>query len=257
MKVYLDYVFIINFFFDFLLLLSVSILLRRNIKLKKIVLGSIVGSLSTFLLFIKISSIELFIYKLVISILMIIITFSFKNIKYTIKNISYLYLVSIILGGSLYLINNQLAYNKEGLVFYHNGLSINIILIIIITPFIIYIYLKQHRELKTEYSNYYKINIKYKEKNYHLNAFLDTGNKLIDPITKIPIIIVKEKEIKNIDKYMIVPYTTITGKYLLKCIKADEIKINNEIVNKKVLLGLINNFKMEGVDCILNPLLLK
>lgn len=51
MKIYLDYVFFINFLFDFILLLGISLILKRNTRFFKIILGSIFGGLSTFVLF--------------------------------------------------------------------------------------------------------------------------------------------------------------------------------------------------------------
>lgn len=253
MKVYLDYVFFINFIFDFLLLLSVTIILKRNIKISKIVFGSLIGGLSIFSLFIKINSIQLFFLKLFISILMVVITFDFKNIYYTFKNLVFLYMSSMVLGGTLYFLNIQFSYNHEGLIFYHNGLSINVFVLILISPIIIHTYLNQLKELKINYSNYYKVDIKYKNKIIKLNAFLDTGNKLYDPITNIPIIVAKEKDFNNIDKFTLIPYSTINGSSVIKCIKPDEIKINNKIINRKVRIGLVKKIDMEGVGCILNP----
>lgn len=257
MKIYLDYVFLINFAFDFLLLLSVSIILRRNIKMKRILLGSLIGGISIFTLFIKLNNLELFLFKLLISIIMILITFSYKNIKYTLKNLVYLYMSSLILGGALYLFNIQFSYYHEGLVFYHNGLSINLIVLIILSPIIIYTYVRQALQLKNNYANYYKINIKYNNKLLKLNGFLDTGNKLTDPVTHIPIIIIEEKNIKEIKNFTLVPYNTIAGSSMLRCIKIDEIEINNKVVHKKVMLGLIKKLNMEGIDCILNPILVE
>ena len=85
MKIYLDKVFFLNFAFDFILLLTVSILLRRNVKIKKIMLGALIGGLSIFVLFIRVNSFELFLIKLLISIFMILISFGYKSIKYTCK----------------------------------------------------------------------------------------------------------------------------------------------------------------------------
>lgn len=257
MKVYLDYVFFLNFAFDFLLLLSVSIILRRNVKMKKIILGAFIGGISIFTLFIQLNTIELFFFKLIISILMILTTFSFKNIKYTLKNISYLYMSSMVLGGALYFLNIQFSYSHEGLVFYHNGLSINLIVLIIMSPIIIYTYVRQALNLKNNYSKYHKVNIEYHHKKLNLNAFLDTGNQLVDPITKYPIIIIEEKNLKNITDFMLVPYTTISGTSMLRCIKPDIVEIDGKIVEKKLLLGLIKNLNMEGIECILNPILME
>ena len=53
MKIYLDLLFFLNFGFDFILLLVVSIILRRNVSLTRIVLGGLIGGLSIFILFLK------------------------------------------------------------------------------------------------------------------------------------------------------------------------------------------------------------
>lgn len=257
MKVYLDYIFFINVMFDFLLLLSVTIVLKRNIKISKIILGALLGGISTFFLFLKINSLELFIFKFVISILMVLVTFSYKNFKYTLKNLSFLYMASMVLGGVLYFFNIQFSYNHEGLVFYHSGVSINLIIILILSPIIIYTYIKQCLNLKINYSKYSKVDIKYKGQTIKLTGFMDTGNKLVDPITNIPIIIVEEEYIKKIDNFMFVPYNTISGKSMLKCIKADEIKINDKKIDKKVLVGLTKNINMNEVNCILNSFLME
>lgn len=44
---------------------------------------------------------------------------------------------------------------------------------------------------------------------------------------------------------------------MLKCIKIDELEINNKSIKKTVMLGLIKNINMEGIDCILNPILME
>ena len=251
MKIYLDVIFILNFCFDFILLLSVSIILRRNISIKRLLLGSFIGGLSVFILFININSIELFLLKLLISIVMILLTFKYKNITYSIKNLGYLYMSSLILGGFLYFLNVEFSYKQEGLVFYHNGLSINFIVLIILSPLIIYIYIRQAKNLKNNYSLYHKVNIYYKNKIYKLNGYLDTGNNLKDPVTKKPILIIRENIIKKIDKYMLVPCTTINNNNLIKCFKVDKIEIDNYI-KKNVLVGIVENLNMEGIDCILN-----
>ena len=84
---------------------------------------------------------------------MILVTFKFKNIRYTLKNIVYLYITSIVLGGCLYLLNIEFSYKQVGLVFYHNGLSINFIVLILASPIILFIYVKQAINLKNNYSN--------------------------------------------------------------------------------------------------------
>lgn len=258
MKIYLDLVLFLNFAFDFLLLLSVSIILKRNIKINNIIIGSFIGSLSILLLFININSFTLFIFKIIISILMILTTFKYKNIRYFIKNISFFYMSSIILGGFLYLLNIEFSYKNKGLVFYHNGLSINFIFLLIISPIIIYIYIKECKSLKHNYNNYYKIDIYYKNEIKKINSFLDTGNKLVSPYNKSPVILVNKKIIKNIDdNYIYIPYSTVSGEGILKCIKVDKVIIEGIGKRENVLVGLTDNIKIDDVDCILNMKLLE
>ena len=68
MKLYLDLIFLLNIWFDFLLLLSVAWLLKRNIKIKRIFIGSLIGGVTIFILFINLGEIELFFFKIIVSI---------------------------------------------------------------------------------------------------------------------------------------------------------------------------------------------
>lgn len=258
MKIYLDTIFLLNFSFDFLLLLVVNIILRRNISVKRMICGAIFGGLSIFLLFIKINNFILFFFKILISIIMILITFKYKNKEYFIKNFIFLYSSSMILGGFLYFLNTQFSYKQEGLVFYHDGLSINFIFLIIFSPIILYIYVRQGIELKTNYSNYYKVKIYIQDEILNVVGFLDTGNKLMDPYTKKPIIIINEKLLKKINyKIYIVPINTIKEEGFLKCTKIKKIEIEGIGERKNVVLGLTNKLQMEGIDCILHSILLE
>ena len=63
MKIYVDLIILLNFFLDFLLLLSVSLILRRNTKIYKLLIGAFLGGISVLSLFIKMSPFELFILK--------------------------------------------------------------------------------------------------------------------------------------------------------------------------------------------------
>ena len=53
MIIYIDVVIILNIFLDFLLLMSVSVILTRNVRFYRIIIGSIIGGGTTFLLFIN------------------------------------------------------------------------------------------------------------------------------------------------------------------------------------------------------------
>lgn len=255
MKVYVDVIFFINTFFDFILLLSVSLILRRKVKLYRLILGALTGGISIFFLFFKINSLTLFLLKILIAILMVIMSFNYRDFLYTLKNFLYLYIVSIVLGGALYFLNLEFSYKNNGLIFYHKGISINIIIILIISPILLFLYVKEMKSLKNNYSKYYDVEIYIKNENIVLKGFLDSGNNLLDPYKNRPIIIAYCKSIEKYitkEKELIVPYNTMNGSCILKCIKPKKVIINgNEY--RDILLGISNEkIYIDGIDCILN-----
>jgi len=248
MKIYLDLLFILNFIYDFLLLLTVYITLKRNISLKRIVFGALIGALSTFIILIPINKYLLFILKIITSLIMIIITYKFKDIKYFFNNIVYLYMCSVILAGFLYFL--KLEFNN---MCYLISLSI--------APLILYLYVKEQRELKKIVNYYKKVIITLKNnKIIELNGFVDSGNKLKDPITNKYIILVNKKIIKgiyNIRSPMYVPIKTVNKNSLLECIPVNKIEIDSKTYNN-YLLGLSDTFTgFDGVECLLNYHLLE
>ena len=227
MKIYIEEVFILNFLLDFMILYGTKRILKRNNKLIRVVIGSIVGSFTTFLLFINISNLVLLILKLLVSILLIVITFGFRNIF---KNLIYFYLLSIIIGGSAYLLN------------------INNVFFLVISSFIVIIILiKEFLSYKEIFSNKYLVTIIIDKKKYLLEGFIDTGNRLIDPISKKNIVLVNLK-IES-DKYVYVPYKALNTTGVIKCIKPDKLIIGDKEFD--CLIGISKDrFELEE-NCIL------
>ena len=248
MKIYLDLVFLLNFFFDFILLFATSKVLKNIIKLKRLLLGSLVASTSIFLLFIELNSLSLFFLKLIISFFIILVTYGKRNF---LKNISYFYLISIILGGTLYLLNISFNYKNKGILFINNGLSINLILTIIVTPIIIFSYVKEVLLYKNTYGNIYEVVISMNNKKYRLKALLDTGNQLVDPYKKRSVILINNNINIEEDNYILVPFKALNTKGLIKCFKPTSVTIGNkEFTN--CLIGLSKDtFSLNDIDCIL------
>lgn len=243
MIVYIDLVCIINFIYDFLILLTVSFTLKRNRKIYYYILSSLIGVLSIFLLFLKINNIVLFLLKILISVIMIIVAFGYKSIKYTISNIIYFYMTSIILAGFLYLIKGN-----------SSNFNLNYIVFLIIGPIILFIYYKSNKKLKNTYSDYYKIKIVFDNIEYNLVSFYDNGNNLKEPISRKSIIIVgnnRLEKIYNIRSPVYVPVITVKGTHLMKCFKPSYIILND----KKIYNYLIGESSIkfsDGVECLLN-----
>ena len=197
MRVYLDIIFIINFIFDFISLLGTSIVLKRNTKFLRIIIGSLLGELSVLSIFIRFNTIELVLFKIVLSILINIVTFKFNNIRYFCMNIYYFYLIELGLGGLLYMFKNSFNYN--------------IIFELLIGIVFIYVFIKNIKKLKNNYNKYFSIRLDINNNTYKLNAFLDTGNKLKDPYKKRPIILMNNNYLEKNDINKIIVVTGSTG----------------------------------------------
>ena len=250
--VYVELLVVQDLIYNYIILLGVSILLTRITNFKKIFLSSVIGTIPLIFLSLDINNGLKFLIYFTFSIIMSLITFHYKDIVYTIKNIVYMYLISIFIAGGINLININILPNIDSYL-------LNVFLLILIAPILSFIYIRSITNFKNTYSNYYKVDIYIDEKEkISLTAFLDTGNKLIDPYKHRPIIIVNESliDISN-KKILLVPYNTINTNDLLKCIIPNKIFIHNIGYKKNFLIGLMNEINIDGVDCILNPKLLE
>lgn len=250
--VYIDLLIIQDLIYNYVILLGVSILLTRSTNIKKIFLSSVIGTIPLIFLFLNISQLLIFVISFIFSIIMSLIAYSYRDILYTAKNIFYIYMTSIFIAGAIYLINVNFLPEI-------NNYLLNVIVLIIMAPIITYIYIKSINKFKNNYSNYYKVDIYLKEKEkITVTAFLDTGNKLIDPYKGRPIILIK-KSLLNTEKQKIilVPYNTVNNSDLLKCIVPQKIFIHTIGYRTNFLIGLMDEVNIEGVDCILNQRLLE
>lgn len=240
MKMYIDLFFIFNVIIDYIIIMSTSILLKRRTSYIRMILSSLIGGISSLVLFTSLNKIVIEIVSIVI---MVLISFGYKGIRYLINNILYMYILSTLLGGIIYLFNIKVS----------NSMFLTYLIIIVISIEIMLLYIKENKKMRSIYNNYYKVDIYFKDREkLSLIGFVDTGNNLYDPYKKRPVIIVHNKYIKE-DKYILVPYHTINGNGLLKCIKPDIIFIDGIGYKGNVLIGFSDSFNFgDGVDVILH-----
>lgn len=245
MKMYIDLFFIFNVIMDYIIIMSTSILLKRRTSYIRMILSSLIGGISSLVLFTSLNKIVIEIISIVI---MVLISFGYKDIRYLIKNILYMYILSTLLGGIIYLFNIKVS----------NSMFLTYLIIIVISIEVMILYIKENKKMRSIYNNYYKIDIYFKDREkLSLIGFVDTGNNLYDPYKKRPVIIVPNKYIKE-DKYILVPYHTINGNGLLKCIKPDIIFIDGIGYKGNVLVGFSDSFNFgDGVDVILHKDIMK
>ena len=240
MTIYIDLVILLNYFFDSLILLTVNTTLKRNISLKKILFVSLLGELSL-LGFLLSNKYLLILLKLEISLILNILTFKYKDIFYTVTNVLYFYMVSIILGGFIYYLKlNNLSY----------------FFILLLVPLILYLYIKQNLNMKTTINKTYPLTIYFPNKRkLSLTGFVDTGNKLRDPVTKKWVVLVNKKLLQGVIRIrtpIYVPYHSLNNKGLVECIKPEKLVIEGKEYTN-FLIGLMDSkIMINSSDCIMN-----
>ena len=240
MTIYIDLVILLNYFFDSLILLTVNTTLKRNISLKKILFVSLLGELSL-LGFLLSNKYLLILLKLEISLILNILTFKYKDIFYTVTNVLYFYMVSIILGGFIYYLKlNNLSY----------------FFILLLVPLILYLYIKQNLNMKTTINKTYPLTIYFPNKRkLSLTGFVDTGNKLRDPVTKKWVVLVNKKLLQGVIRIrtpIYVPYHSLNNKGLVECIKPEKLVIEGKEYTN-FLIGLMDSkIMINSSDCIIN-----
>ena len=180
---------------------------------------------------------------------MVIICFSYKNLKYTFNNLLFLMILSILLGGFLYFFYIEAGYSHIGLLFFPNNKKINIIVLLLLSILIVFIYYLFFKRQKFNTSVTYKCSFKYKGKKYNLIGYLDTGNTLT--YYKKPVVILN-KDIIQDSFNIFIPFNSLDKSGILKGFKTN-LYIEGVGTFKNILVGIANDkFHLEGSDIILN-----
>lgn len=245
MVIYLDLIIFINFVFDFSLLETVDLLLKRGSSNKRIALGAILGELSIITLFLPIKGFLEFVFKIVLTIIMSIGAFKYKDIRYTFYNTVYLYLSGIILGGFEYYLYNEFQVDAK--------MGIKYLVVLVLSPLVLIVYYKLHKKFKNDYNNRHKLKVLYDGHTFEGVGYLDSGNKLTSPINGKKIILIeKEYILYHKLKLTPIPYNALNHHGLLYCFTPDKV-IVDEKEYKDILIGLSEvKFNIDGCNTLLN-----
>ena len=252
MKIYVDLVFFINFSYDFFLLMAVAFILKETVSIKKLLQGAFLGGMAIFFLFLPLNQILLFLLKILISVLMILVTFSYQNKTSFFKHLAILYFSSFLLGGMLYSLSDTFNYEKKGLLFLHQGPSIHLFIILIIGPFFFFKYLKIIKQEKRHLELVHTLQFEVRGRKYKIEGYLDTGNHLRDPYKKRSVILFHDKNfMPKIEEAILVPFETAKGKGIVRCLDPDLLLVDGKAIQHYLIGFLEEKIALDGRSCIL------
>lgn len=258
-----------------IILYASSIILKIKPKTIRVILASVIGSIYAITTYVT----ELHIYtsiisKVILSIIMVYVSFNPQSIKKLFKQVFIFYLTSFVFGGValylIYVIEPQNALIRNGMFVGDYVLKV-IFLGAIVAFIIIKIAIKIIKTKINSKDMYCNIRIKIRGQIVSTKAMIDTGNLAKEPITNTPVIIVESsllydilpKEILNnldmilggdlskipkkiqsqyMSKLRCIPFSSL-GKQngMLLGIKADEIEVEKEEdkkTTKNVIIGI-------------------
>ncbi|NLI90423.1 MAG: sigma-E processing peptidase SpoIIGA [Epulopiscium sp.] len=204
LEIYLDILFVLNFIMDYFIFWMVSKITYKKITNKRLFLGSLVAAMLYCLAVIVpfFRSINMVIYLIALPIIPIIIIFEPSNLKEFVQIFVISNIVALIIGGMSYgLIYWSKGYNLTTNIYSrsYNNFSLYLLFISIVASYIIiqsFRYYIQRRNTSIE--KLYPLKILHNDQVIEVNALLDTGNKVYDPITKYPVIIIEYAEIEKL-----------------------------------------------------------
>lgn len=197
--VYVDVVFLENFFMNYLLLYFVKRFCNFKSKWWRVSLGAALGSFYVFAVFFKdVNFTCSAILKFLVSVLMILAAFPIKTKKSLVKTIILFYIAAFITSGSIFALFYFLNTNFETV----NG---SFVIKDIKTWHIIIGSIAANLLIKLAFDffdNYHKVRkekinlgIKFMNKYVKIKALIDTGNSLREPLSNKPVIVVNREAV--------------------------------------------------------------
>lgn len=241
MIMYLDILFFKETITNFIIIYLTGKFSSHQIKLKNILMSSVVGAIFT-ILFLYFSITITNFLKLICATIILKIAFGFKNIYSYMSSVVIFYLITFFVGGIfLYAQIN----NLESFIFFPTMGALALIL------------LKNYKK-KYQIQNYL-IDLKIRETHEPLRTLIDTGHTLVSSYDE-PVIVLSNKQAElfnnikqNRKEERTICYKTIQHKsVIVKGIKIKNVKIEykeTEYVNEAVLI--LSDVELDGYDAII------
>ncbi len=287
MTVYIDVLFAVNMIINCLLLLATAKITRQSTSPVRIALGSAAGAVYAVCMFFpQIKALYSAAAKIAVSFILVAVTFTIRKPRTFFKTVFVFYITSFIFGGIsfgvFYFTGAGVGTVISNGIFYYN-LPLRLLLISSAIAYgtirIIWRVYKSDRM-----RDYRRVDIYLHGKNVSLNALVDTGNMLNDPLTHTPVVVAEFERLKDIlpvefnavyagnqdspesiilnesishlaPRLRIIPFSSLgAADGMLLGFKPDAVKIGR-LVTGDIIIGIYGSRLSAGkdYDALLNP----
>lgn len=203
MTVYIDVLFLENIVINYLILAVTGYITKIKASSARLLAGSLIGAVYVLAAFLpEMESYFTITAKVILSFVMVAVTFWPEKIKDFIKLILFFYLISFVFGGAVF--GLYYFFNQEGGVasngtFEISGFPIKTLLVSIIFAYIAIKICWDIIKIKAIHENLMvSLSIEFERKRVMVDALIDTGNSLKEPISNIPVVVVEFEAVKDI-----------------------------------------------------------
>lgn len=260
--IYIDTMICINLYIDYLILCTVKHILHINIKPYRILIGSLIGALSTLVSVLNVKSIFISsLYMISTSVLITYISFgksSFRN--FFIRMLTFLGINMILSAGVLSI---NLIYKPTGVFIFNNTLYFDVSPeILIFATAGTYLILSLYHRISSQHkikSYIHKVTLFTDKSNkFTFESAVDTGCNLKEPFSGLPVILTEEEILRGIEipreNLRIIPYSTASCEdTAIYGFKPKYIDIDGKVIHNGCYVALLNN-KLKGeVKSIMGP----
>lgn len=195
MTIYIDVVLLENLIMNYIILYATGIILKLQLKKIRLILASLLGGIYSVIAYMSVLEIySNMILKIILSIIIVYISYNPQSIKKLCTYIVIFYLVSFVFGGAafalIYIVKPQNILMKNGLFLGTYTLK-TVFLASIIAFIIINISFKLIKKKISKKDVFCDIELKINNETIKTKAMIDTGNGLKEPITNTPVAVVE------------------------------------------------------------------
>lgn len=281
--IYLDVLIVLNIYVSYFLFLGAARLMSFSLKKVRLLFGSLAGGAFSLIILFDLSDIELIAIKLLMGCALVLVVFGSKNLLHTLKCGLYFFLVNFIYGGLMlalwtFFAPSNMAY-KNGIAYFDiSALALVISTIIAYLAISLFCYLLNKRSSPKELVG---VTVSLNGRETMLTAFADTGNKLCDIFTGLPVVVAEYDAICSIlpqrtagyfkdptsfefegisdSEYSLrlklIPVSVVGHEFALPAFKPDNIMVNN--ISKDAMIAVTTQGLSNGsFNAIINTVLL-
>lgn len=279
--IYIDVLFGVNMFVHYFLLLACSKICKCNAKFLRLFSGSLVATLFTAVIFLpEIHWTLSLIIRLIISCVVTFATFGFSSVTKYFSRLFCFYSVSFGYAGIV--LGLWILVKPKGVLINNGAVYIDVSPYVLLVSFCVgyfcLLLLRKYFGTDISKGDVFKMKIFFNEKCLEIFVLYDTGNKLRDMFSDLPVAIINEEKVREIlpknlelclagmgienlntskefsEKFRVIPYHVIGGGGVLpalKCDRAELYKNHKKIWENKCIIGISKEIFDDDINGII------